>query len=132
MATKSVVRLIGSGIQEQLLCSGWKRVSDRTCGKYGIATEPDWRGHNVQVAVAVGKDKFLLAAECCVFTLQHRPHMVETFRRQITAGQLGDGLIAMAGECNENEIGIQHRNQRSDDAAADLAHIIILPSGRKR
>ncbi len=86
----------------------------------------------VAVAGCVGTDKFLSAIERCVCTLQHLPHMVETFWRQIAAGQLGDGLIAMAGECNENEIGIQHRDQRSDDAAADLAHITILPSGRKR
>src|SRR5258707_15252098 len=53
--------LIGSGIQQQLLCSGWKRAAGRTCGEYRIAAESDWRGHDVQVAVAgyVGKDKFL-------------------------------------------------------------------------
>jgi hypothetical protein len=33
----------------------------------------------------------------------------------------------MSRECNENEIGIQHRDQRGDDAAADLGHVIILP-----
>src|SRR5258705_12099056 len=58
--------------------------------------------------------------------------MVENFRRQLAAGHLGEGLIALAWLCNENEIGIRHRDQRGDDAAADLAHIIILPSSRKR
>src|SRR3981189_2300054 len=82
-------RLISPGIQEQRLCSGWKRVSDRTRSKYCIATETDWCGHNVEAAADgwVGEDKFPSYAERCVFTLQHRPHMIEAFWRHITAGQ---------------------------------------------
>ena len=64
-----------------------------------------------------------------LFLLQHRSHMFEACGIQLrtAAGQFGDELVAVAGECNENEIGIQHRDQRSDNAAADLAHVIILP-----
>jgi hypothetical protein len=58
-------RLVGPGIQQQPLGSGRKSVPDGTCGKCGVAPEPDRRGHDVQVAAAgrVGNDKFLSAAE---------------------------------------------------------------------
>jgi hypothetical protein len=38
------------------------------------------------------------------------------------AGQFGDELVAVARQCNENEIGIQHRDQRGNNAGADLTH----------
>src|ERR1700726_936966 len=127
-------RLIGSGIQQQPFRSGWKGVAKTACGKCGVATEPDWGGRHVQAAAAgcVAKDKFLSAAEQRAFPLQHRAHMFEGFGRQLVVGQFADQLIALAGKCYENEIGVQYRAQCSDEAAADLAQVIIQPSSRER
>src|SRR3984893_18442433 len=58
--------------------------------------------------------------------------MFEAFGRQLVAGQFADQLIAVAGQCYENEIGVQYRDQCGDNAATDLAHVIILPSSRER
>jgi hypothetical protein len=111
--------------------SSWKGVAKTACGKRGIATEPDWGGRHAQAAAArcVAKDKFLSTAEQRAFPLQHRAYMFEASGRQSVAGQFADQLIALAGKC---EIAVQYRDQCSDDAAGDLAHVIILPSSRER
>src|ERR1700674_1433507 len=128
-------RLIGPGIEEQLLGPGWKCVANRACSEGCIATEPDGRGNHAQVAAAgyVGNDKFSPAAERGSFLLQLLLDALQVCRIQLrtAVSQFGDELVAVARQCNENEIGIQHRDQGGNNAGADLTHIIVLPAGRQ-